>query len=297
MAPPSGRRVLFINPRAGGGTAERVDLVGECRRRGIVPVVISPGGDVRELALTEVSAGAEVIGMAGGDGSQGAVAAVASVAEVPFVCVPAGTRNHFAADLGLDRSDVVGALDAFDAGEERRIDMASVSGRVYLNTASMGLYARIVQSPLYREMKAKTVAELLPGLLGPGSTPFDLRFTGPRGSTWSGAHVLLVSNNRYEPVNLGGQGPRSRLDRGLLGVIAAVFRGPEQSAALVAAEQAGDIRHLPPVSAWSTPTFRVDSGGPVEIALDGEAAVMDPPLLFESLPGALRVWATLRPGR
>ena len=294
MAPRSGRRVLFVNPKAGGGKAERVDLVAECRTRGIVAIVMGPGDDIRALALEEVSAGAEVIGMAGGDGSQAAVAAIASANDVPFVCVPAGTRNHFAADIGLDRSDVVGALDAFGNGEERRIDMASVNGRAYLNTASMGLYARIVQSPRYREAKAKTVAELLPELLGPGTEPFDLRFTGPQGVTWAGAHVLLVSNNRYEPVNLSGQGARSRMDSGLLGVIAAVLREPGELAALVAAEKAGAIQHFPPASGWTTPKLRVDSGGPVEIALDGEAVVMDPPLLFESRPGALRIRLPMR---
>ena len=294
MAPRLGRRVLFVNPKAGGGKSERFDLVAECRTRGIVPVVMAPGDDVRTLALTEVSAGIEVIGMAGGDGSQAAVASVASGHDVPFVCVPAGTRNHFAADIGVDRSDVVGALDAFDNAEERRIDVASVNGRDYLNTASLGLYARIVQSPQYRDAKAKTVALMLPDLLGPGSEPFDLRFIGPDGVIWSGAHVLLVSNNRYEPVNLAGQGARSRMDTGLLGVIAAVLRGPEEIAALVAAERAGAIQRLPPVSAWTTPILHVDSGGPVEIALDGEATVMDPPLLFESRPGALRIRLPVR---
>ena len=106
--------------------------------------------------------------------------------------------------------------------------------------------------------------------------------------------MLLVSNNRYEPVNLGGQGARGRLDSGLLGVIAAVLRTPEEIAAFVAAEGAGAIQHTPPLRGWSTPTFRVDSDGPVEIALDGEATEMDPPLLFESRPGALRVRLPLR---
>ena len=140
MAQRSGRRVLFVNPKSGGGTAERFDLVAECRKRGIVPVVMGPGDDVQTLAA-ELAVGAEVVGMAGGDGSQAAVATVASALDVPFVCVPAGTRNHFAADIGLDRRDVVGALDAFDTREERLIDMASVNGRDYLNIASMGLYA------------------------------------------------------------------------------------------------------------------------------------------------------------
>jgi len=158
----------------------------------------------------------------------------------------------------------------------------------------LGLYARIVQSPRYREAKVKTVAELLPDMLGPGIEPFDLRFTGPGGVTWAGAHVLLVSNNRYEPVNLGGQGARSRMDSGLLGVIAAVLRGPEEIAAIVAAERAGAIQRFPPVTGWTTPTLRVDSGGSVEIALDGEATVLDPPLVFQSRPSALRIRLPVR---
>ncbi len=297
MAPRSGRRVLFVNPNAGGGKADRFHLVAECLSRGIVPRVMTPGDDVRALASAEVTGGAEVIGMAGGDGSQAAVATAASAGDVPFVCVPAGTRNHFAADIGLDRRDVVGALDAFANGLERRIDLASVNGRDYLNTASLGLYGRIVQSPQYREEKAHTVAELLPAMLGPESEPFDLRFMGPGGVTWAGAHVLLVSNNRYGPVNLGGQGSRSRMDSGLLGVIAAVFREPEEIAAVIAAERAGAIQRLPPVQVWTTPRLQVDSGAPVEVALDGEAAVMDPPLLFESRPGALRIRLPHRRGR
>ena len=63
--------------------------------------------------------------MAGGDGSQALVAQVAMEHDVAYVCIPAGTRNHLALDLGLDRDDVVGALDAFRAGTERPIDLAS----------------------------------------------------------------------------------------------------------------------------------------------------------------------------
>ena len=46
--------------------------------------------------------------MAGGDGSQAMVATVAAEFGLPMVVVPAGTRNHLALDLGLDRDDVVG---------------------------------------------------------------------------------------------------------------------------------------------------------------------------------------------
>src|SRR5271167_2928661 len=129
--------------------------------------------------------------MAGGDGSQALVAAVASEHGVPHVCVPAGTRNHFALDLGIDRDDVVGALDAFQDGVERRVDLARVNGRVFVNNASMGLYAKIVQSQAYRDAKLKTAADMLPDMIGPEAVPFDLRFDGPDGVEWPAAHLLL----------------------------------------------------------------------------------------------------------
>ena len=150
--PPPGRQVgpaahgvLVMNPRSGGGKAERFALAEECRRRGIEPVVLEPGDDLLELARGAIDRGADVIGMAGGDGSQALVASVAMAADVPLVCVPAGTRNRFALDLGLDRNDVVAALDAFDAAVERRIDLGTVNGRVFVNNVSLGVYAKIVQ--------------------------------------------------------------------------------------------------------------------------------------------------------
>ena len=149
--------------------------------------------------------GADVIGMAGGDGSQGLVAAVAARHDVAMVVVPAGTRNHLAMDLGLDRGDVVGALDAFGAARERAVDLGEVNGRVFVNNVSFGLYAEIIRSPEYRDAKLDTTFRALPRLLGPGSRPFDLRFTGPGGERHTAAHVVQVSNNPY-----GGRRPPSR---------------------------------------------------------------------------------------
>ena len=87
--------VLLINPKSGGGKAERFDLAGEARKRGIGAVVLERGDDLLELAERALSDGADVIGMAGGDGSQALVATVAMRHDVPHVCIPAGTRNHF----------------------------------------------------------------------------------------------------------------------------------------------------------------------------------------------------------
>ena len=83
--------------------------------------------------------------MAGGDGSQAVVAAVAAERGLPYACIPAGTRNHFALDLGVDRDDVVGALDAFVDGGEPAVDLAEVNGGVLVNNVSLGLFAEAVQ--------------------------------------------------------------------------------------------------------------------------------------------------------
>jgi diacylglycerol kinase family enzyme len=281
--------VLLMNPKSGGGKAERFHLEDECRRRGIEPVVLRPGDDLLQLAEGAVARGADVIGMAGGDGSQALVATVASKHGIPHVCIPAGTRNHFALDLGLDRDDVVGALDAFIDGVERRVDLARVNGRVFVNNASMGLYAKIVQSEAYRNEKLKTAADMLPELLGPDARPFDLRFTGPDGEVFESAHMILVSNNAYDLDHLGATGTREHMDRGTLGVVALRIGDAREAVRLVSAEASGRVRSIPGWMQWEAPRFQVDSGTPVEIGVDGEALKMEPPLVFESLPGALRV--------
>src|SRR4029450_4548924 len=159
--------VLIVNPTSGGGTASRYDLVGQCRARGIEPVVFERGDDLSAVAAAAIEGGGGGIGLAGGDGSQAAVAAIAAEHDVPYVCVPAGTRNHFAIDIGGARGRGGGARGAFVHGAERRIDLARVNGRIFVNIASLGLYGAIVQSPAYRDAKMRTVIEMLPDLLGP----------------------------------------------------------------------------------------------------------------------------------
>ena len=210
-------------------------------------------------------------------------------ADVPLVCIPAGTRNHFALDLGLDRDDVVGALDAFGPAVERRIDLAEVSGRVFVNNVSLGVYAKIVQSPDYRDAKRQTTAAMLPELLGPDAEPFDLHFTAPDGTRQDGAQIIQVSNNPYVLTSLAGFGSRARLDTGELGVAAATIRGAVDVAAFVAAESAGRLERFGGWTEWCAASFTVDSGAPVEAGVDGEALELEPPLVFRALPGAVRV--------
>jgi diacylglycerol kinase family enzyme len=239
------------------------------------------GDDLASLAVAAVSSGADVVGMAGGDGSQATVAAVASSHDIPYVCIPAGTRNHFALDIGVDREDVIGALDAFHRGFERRIDLARVNGRIFVNNASIGVYGKVVQSPEYRDAKLRTVIEMLPDMIGPAAKPFDLRFTNPDGAEFETAQLVLVSNNSYQLDPLGSQGTRGTMDGGTLGVVVVVPDGPP-------------LRRW---REWTTFRFAIDSGDTIDVGLDGEAVRLAPPLRFESLPAALRIRTPARARR
>ncbi len=276
-------------PKSGGGKATHFKLAGEAKRRGIEPVVLLPGDDLGELAEQAVQDGADVIGMAGGDGSQGMVATVAMRHDVAHVCVPAGTRNNFARELGLDRDDILGALDAYADGVERRIDLASVNDRVYVNNASLGLYAHIVQSDAYRDAKLRTWQRMLPNVLGPGAESIDLRFEGPDGKEWADAALVVVSNNPYQLKRLSGAGTRLRLDGGHLGIVVTRMRRATDLAKLVTLHSVGQVRRFGALRQWSAAEFEVHSDVPVAVGLDGESYLLTPPLRFCSLPGALRV--------
>jgi diacylglycerol kinase family enzyme len=276
-APDPRHPALFYNPRSGGGKAEKFHLADEARTRGIEPIELKPGTDLEQLVRDAVAAGADALAMAGGDGSQAVVAMVAAERDLPYACIPAGTRNHFALDLGVDRDDVVGALDAFVGGRERRVDLAEVNGRVFVNNVSIGLYAEAVQQEGYREAKLRTILDTLPEVLGPDGRGLDLRWTGPGGHEHSSGAAILVSNNRYRLGRAVGSGTRPRIDDKLLGIT-------------VASLPAGGRRLIQrPWREWSTPTFKVDAGGPIAAGIDGEAVTLDTPLRFKILPAALRV--------
>ena len=131
---------------------------------------------------------------------------VAAELDLAYACIPAGTRNHFALDLGVDRDDVVGALEAFTDGGERRVDLAEVNDRVFVNNVSLGLYAEAVQREGYRDAKLRTILDTLPEVLGPEGEGLDLRWSGPGGHEHSSGAAILVSNNRYRLGHAVGSG-------------------------------------------------------------------------------------------
>ena len=275
-APDPARPVLFFNPKSGGGKAERFKVAEEARARGIEPIELGPPWDLEALVRAAIERGADALAMAGGDGSQAIVASIAAEHGLPYACIPAGTRNHFALDLGVDRDDVVGALDAFLGGGEKRVDLGDVNGRVFVNNVSLGLYADAVQRDGYREAKLRTILDTLPEAIGPDGEGLDLQWTGPGGSEHSAGAAILVSNNRYRLGRAVGSGTRPCIDDGLLGIT-------------VAGAPRGGGRLQRPWREWSAPEFEVRSGARIAAGIDGEALLLESPLHFSIRPRVLRV--------
>jgi diacylglycerol kinase family enzyme len=240
---------LIVNPRSGSGRPTADELVAAAREADIEAHVLAEGEDPAELAG---AAGADALGVAGGDGTLAAVAAVAVERGLPFVCVPFGTRNHFARDVGLDRDDPLGALAAFSSGRETRVDVGRANGRLFLNNVSLGLYARFVRRGLLRAL---------------GRTPVETyTVDGARVET----RVLLLSNNPYElgPLDVG---VRERLDTGRIALYVA--------------------RGLLPGS-WESreaERFVLERPGGLAAAVDGEPERFDSPLEVAVEPRALRI--------
>jgi diacylglycerol kinase family enzyme len=270
---------LFVNPRSGDGSAARAGVAARARELGIEVVVLAPGQDLAALASQAAAGGADALGMAGGDGSLAIVAATAAAHEIPFVCVPAGTRNHFALDVGVDRRDVTGALDAFTDGVERRIDVAEVNGRTFLNNVSLGVYGDAVRSPAYRDAKVRTLLETAAEVLGPSADVPALRLSDDLGHEHRRPAIVLVSNNPYALDHPLVRGTRPTLGSGQLGII--VLDAP------------GDSPRAPG-RAWSTPRLEVSAPASVHAGIDGEAVDLSPPLRLTIRPSALRVRISVR---
>lgn len=279
------RPVLIMNPRSGDGKVARFGLVEKAEELGARVVLLdtSVQQDVAALARQAVAEGADLLGVAGGDGTQALVAAVAAEHDLPFLVVSAGTRNHFAMDLGLDRADPARCLDALHDGVELRVDLGVVAELPFVNTVSFGAYAEIVQSPDYRVAKAGTALDALPDLLlGNAGERLDALVDGAR---LESQQALLVSNNPYaagSPLDLGR---RPRLDLGTLGVLGVRVDGPAQAAelALLGAQASG-------LKALTARQVVVSSAAAsIPVAVDGEALRLPTPIICAVRPGALRV--------
>lgn len=288
--PPPAHPVLICNPWSGGGKVASFAIVELAASLGVETVLLDHGLDLEQLARQAIARGADCLGMAGGDGSQALVAAIAVEHDLPFVCVTAGTRNHFALDLGLDRQDPRRSVHTFRDAVERRVDFATVNGRLFVNNVSLGIYATIVQKEGYREAKAETATALLPELLGHPDRPFDLQFTALDGDEVDGSFLIQVSNNPYVLGLSPDVSQRRRLDTGQLGVVAVNAERGTDAAAVVASVVAGPRAANRHARQFQTRHFEVRSrSGRAFAGVDGEALEVDTPLEFDIHPGELRL--------
>ena len=273
-AQPPSKAVLFFNPKSGGGKAERFHIAEEARRRGIEPIELTFEEPLESLVEAALADGADALAAGGGDGTQAIVAAAAAAAGVPFACIPVGTRNHLALDLGVDRDDPVGALDAFVNGRERVVDLAAVNGRVFVNNVSLGLYAQAVQSRGYRDAKLRTLMDTVPEFAGPSGHAPAIRWrAAPRASATRAGWRSL---SRTTPT---GSAARSVQELGR-GLTAGVWGRGDRPADWITSA---------PIRLWSERSLQVESDMPVAAGIDGSRQRLTLPSASTILPRALRV--------
>ncbi|HEY6746947.1 MAG TPA: diacylglycerol kinase family protein [Mycobacteriales bacterium] len=283
-ARPAEHPFLLMNPRSGGGKVTRFALKEKAEALGAeVAMLDGPGFvDVAALVRDAVARGADLLGVAGGDGTQALVAGVAAEHDLPFLVVSAGTRNHFALDLGLDRDDPAAGLRGLTDGLELRVDLGVVGGRTFVNNASFGAYAEIVQSPAYRDDKAGTTLDMLPDLLaGHGGPRLSVRAAGV---TVDGPQAVLVSNGPYDTGDVAGLGRRSRLDEGVLGIATVSVDSARQALGLLRR------RHRRGLALLLAAEAVVDADrAEIPVGIDGEAVMLATPVHCTIRPKALRV--------
>jgi diacylglycerol kinase family enzyme len=262
---------LIVNPNSGNGDATE-NLIREAEARGVQVHVLEEEDDIQELAR---QAEADALGIGGGDGSLALVAEVALERELPFVCIPFGTRNHFARDVGLDRDDPIGALDAFVRREECRIDVGRANGRLFLNNVSLGVYARLVHRREHHRRRSNAFARLRAfAILTQHREPLGITIDGQP----IDARVVLVANNAYK-LELLSIGERERLDGGRLHLY--VPTGPLRSGWIE--------RHAERFEIGAT-------AGRLEAAFDGEPEALETPIEFTIERRALTVLLPRSPG-
>jgi diacylglycerol kinase family enzyme len=282
--PAPERPYLIMNPRSGGGKVGRFGLKEQAEALGAQVVLLDPAHpqDVAALARDALADGADLLGVAGGDGTQALVASVAAEHDVPFMVISAGTRNHFALDLGLDREDPSTCLDALTDGVELRIDLGRIAERTFVNNVSFGAYAEVVQSPAYRDDKIATILRMLPDVLT-HHLGARLKVHGP-GVSIDSPQAVLVSNNPYSTDDPAGLGHRERLDAGVLGVLGIKVDNAAQAAELLLGRRSSGL------TVATAHEIVIDAEAPeVEVGVDGEALSFPTPVRCVIDPRALRV--------
>jgi diacylglycerol kinase family enzyme len=292
------RIAVFFNPRAGPAARpdperRRAELAGLFEDAG-VRAVLHPverrtlADDVRR----ELARGADAVVAAGGDGTVSGVAGVLAGTDVPLGVLPLGTLNHFAKDAHIPLQ-LEQAVRVIAAGNARRVDVAELNGRCFINNSSIGLYPRIVGDrdarreqlgygkwpamlaalfAVFRRYPLVGVVLETPEQRVPGTMPF-----------------VFVGNNRYAVHGLT-LGTRERLDEGVLSVYFTSRTGRFGLLRMAVRALLGRLEQAADFGSLVVPAVRVHTRKrTLEAALDGEVTRLTPPLVYRIRPGALRL--------
>ncbi|HEU5419618.1 MAG TPA: phosphatase PAP2 family protein [Streptosporangiaceae bacterium] len=288
-AAPAGQGlVLVVNNGSGTATAELADLL-----RSELPdarIVVAQDGAELPVLLTEAADTARILGVAGGDGSVQLAAGLAVDRGLPLLVVPAGTFNHFAADLGV--RSVADAIAALRAGDSVLVDVARAGKRSFVNTASTGIYVDLVRARQdYEEELGKWPAVLVAlARVLRDSRPADLVVNGHRRRMW----LLFAGNCRYEP---RGAAPSYRPDLSDSRLDIRLIDGnkPLARVRLLAAVALGTLGRSRVYREWTASSLHVATpdGTPVLLSVDGEAVQGESSLMLRKRSERLLVY---RPG-
>lgn len=276
--------VIFVNPHSGGGND-----VDELRDRftGHDVVECSPD-ELSDQIRAALARAPDFIGVAGGDGSMRcAVEVILDAApHTPLLPIPAGTRNHFAHDLGIEDLDT--AVDIATSGTTFAIDVGRVNKALFVNNSSIGMYPRLVAHREARESRMpKGVAAIVAAWhqLREGRKT-NVSIDGTRRRVWA----VFVGNNCYGE-SLRELTGRERLDEGVLDIRVARADGRLSRVRIVGAVLFGRVEQSPLIERLKAAdvVLEIGSNASIRVALDGEVATMTSPLRYESLPRALTV--------
>lgn len=293
-APAAGERVALPASGDGAGVAMVVNRASGSPLGGRGPVAELPAATVVEIeraddlkdAMTRAASGAEILAVCGGDGSAAAAASVALEREQPLLVLPGGTLNHLAHDLAMESHEA--ALGALREGRGRRVDVAAVDGRPFLNTLGFGAYAAMLdaRAPLERRIGRWPAQLLALTLTLLRARPLELDIDGRRRRLWMG----FVGNCRHEPAGFA-PGRRPRLDDGQLDVRLLLAERRLSRLRLVGALLAGRLERSPAYEAFTTSVLRIDSpDGPLRLAADGDP-ISAAPSVKVAKAGRLAVYA------
>ncbi|HET7012526.1 MAG TPA: diacylglycerol kinase family protein [Streptosporangiaceae bacterium] len=285
-ASPSGSGlVLIVNSSAGTASASLAESLGASLPD--AEIVLADSDDDLADLISKAAARAQILGIAGGDGSIRLAAGMAVDAGLPLLVVPAGTFNHFAADLGIESPD--DALAALGAGDSVLVDVGTADKETFLNTASTGVYVDLVRAREQLEPALGKWPAVLIALIRVLCTgkPVELLADGRRRRVW----LLFAGNCRYEPL---GAAPAFRPDLadGTFDVRMIDGSQPLARIRLIVAVLLGTLGRCRVYRTWSASSLRVASlsGEPVSLCLDGEAMETKPEVRLLKRPRKLLVY-------